>query len=443
MSPCDLLDQSKPVRPGGELDAGKLEAFLRERLPDLAGPLVIEQFPKGYSNLTYLIRAGEREMVLRRPPFGAKIKSAHDMGREYRILSRICSVYPKVPRPLAYCEDESVLGAPFYVMERVSGIILRAKAPAGLELTPSFMEQLSESFVQNLAELHGLDYAGAGLGDLGRPEGYVGRQIEGWQKRYVNALTDDVPEMGRAGNWLAEHQPKESGAALIHNDYKYDNLVLDAAEMVASGCTLRPTLPPHPGPLPLGGGEGESLAVFRSTPSPALAGDHTAIPPLPKGEGRGEGEETTRHISRRQMQHDPSLVTRHSSLIKAVLDWEMATVGDPLMDVGCSLGYWVDADDPDDWREQSLGLTALPGNLNREQLLERYRKLSGREIHEPVFYYVYGLLRIAVIVQQIYFRYKQGHTKDERFASLIDMVRAASRTAGLAIEKGRISSLNS
>ncbi len=358
----DILDQPRPVRSGEELDAPKLEAFLKTRPPDLAGPLSVEQFPKGYSNLTYLIHVGDRQMVLRRPPFGAKIKTAHDMGREYRILSHICGLYPKVPRPLAYCEDESILGAPFYVMERVTGIILRAQPPSGLELPPTRMRQLSESFIENLVEIHALDYAAAGLGDLGKPNGYVARQVEGWTRRYQNARTDDIAEMDRVALWLTQHMPAESGACLIHNDYKYDNLVLD----------------------------------------PAL--------------------QTTWRI-------------------KAVLDWEMATLGDPLMDLGSTLGYWVDAGDPAEWQQQSFGVTTLPGNLNREQLLEYYSKRSGRAIEHPVFYHAYGLFKIAVIVQQIYARYKQGVTKDERFSRLIHLVRAASRTALLGIEKNRVSGL--
>jgi len=358
----EVLDQPRPVRSGEELEAGKLEAFLRARLPELKGQLVVEQFPKGYSNLTYLIRIGDRELVLRRPPFGAKIKTAHDMGREYRILSHISGRYSKVPRPLAYCEDESVLGAPFYVMERVGGIILRAQAPDGLELPPPLMRRLCESFVENLVEIHAIDYTAAGLGDLGRPQGYVARQIEGWSKRYQNAKTDDIPEMDRLARWLAERMPGESGACLIHNDYKYDNLVLDPEDV---------------------------------------------------------------------------------SRIKAVLDWEMATIGDPLMDVASTLGYWVEADDPEEWRQQSFGVTTLPGNLNREQLLEHYARRTGRSIDHAVFYHAYGLFKIAVIVQQIYARYKQGLTKDERFGRLIHLVRSASRTAALAIEKGRVSRLTS
>ena len=358
--PTNLLDQPQKTRPGEELDADKLEAWLRRALPDMGGPLEIAQFPKGYSNLTYSLRVGGRELVLRRPPFGAKIKTAHDMGREFRILSRLFAVYPKVPRPLAYCEDESVLGAPFYVMERVMGIILRAKPPQGLELTPTMMRRVSESFVDNLATIHAVDYAAAGLGDLGKPDGYVARQVEGWIKRYQNARTDDIPEMEHIAGWLAGHKPAEAGACLIHNDYKYDNLILDPQDI---------------------------------------------------------------------------------SQIKAVLDWEMATLGDPLMDLGSTLGYWVDPDDPEDWQKQSFGVTTRTGNLNREELLERYAAKSGRAVSDPVFYYSYALFKIAVIVQQIYARYKQGLTQDARFAGLINLVRSASNTACLAIEKKRVARL--
>ncbi len=358
--PTDLVDRSLPVRSGEELDARKLGAFLQQRLPGLAGPLIIEQFPRGFSNLTYLLRVGPRELVLRRPPFGAKIKTAHDMGREFRILSHICNLYPKVPRPLVYCEDEAVLGAPFYIMERVTGIILRARPPEGVDLQPSLLRHLSESFIDNLVEIHQVDLVAAGLADLGKPDGYVARQVEGWTKRYGNARTDDIPEMERVAAWLHSRKPAESGACLIHNDYKYDNLVLDPDNL---------------------------------------------------------------------------------SRIKACLDWEMATLGDPLMDLGSTLGYWIDADDPPEWQQQAFGITNLPGNLNRQQLLERYCCQTSRQIGNPTFYYVYGLFKIAVIVQQIYFRYKQGFTKDERFGRLIHTVRAASRTAALAIDRNRISSL--
>src|SRR5262245_20034218 len=223
----DLLDQPQPVRPGEELDLASLGSFLRTRFPDITGPITIEQFPQGFSNLTYLIRVGDREMVLRRPPIGAKIKTAHDMGREYRILSHIERVYRKVPHPLAYCEDGSVLGAPFYLMERVEGVILRGQPPRGLALSPPLMHQLSTNFIENLVAIHDIDFVAAGLSDVGKPEGYVSRQVEGWTRRYQDARTDDIAAMDQLAYWLHDHKPSESGAALIHNDYKYDNLVLD------------------------------------------------------------------------------------------------------------------------------------------------------------------------------------------------------------------------
>ena len=357
---ADWTDQARAVRKGEELDADKLWAYLSQHAPDLDGPLAIEQFPAGHSNLTYLLRVGERELVLRRPPLGAKIKTAHDMGREHRILSHLAGVYPQAPRPLLYCQDEAVLGAPFYVMQRLKGVILRASAPKGLELDPALMRGLSESFVDNLVQIHGIDYAAAGLGELGRPAGYVKRQIEGWTRRYHNARTDDVPDVERAAAWLADRMLPEVGAALIHNDYKYDNLVLDRDDL---------------------------------------------------------------------------------SRIIGVLDWEMATVGDPLMDLGTTLGYWVDPDDPQEMQVLSFGLTTLPGNLNRRELVQRYAQQSGRDVSNILFYHVYGLFKIIVIVQQIYARYKAGLTKDERFAMLGYVVQVLGQAAVLAIEKGRIDNL--
>jgi aminoglycoside phosphotransferase (APT) family kinase protein len=358
----DWIDRPKPVRPGEELDTDRLEAYLSEHVPDLDGPVTVEQFPSGHSNLTYLLHAGDQEFVLRRPPFGAKIKTAHDMGREYHILSHLVDVYPRGPRPLLYCADESVLGAPFYVMERLTGVILRASAPAGLELPPALMRRLSENFVDNLVEIHGLDYEAAGLVDLGRPAGYVRRQIEGWTRRYHNARTDDIPDVERVAAWLAEHMPPEAGASLIHNDYKYDNLVLDPEDL---------------------------------------------------------------------------------SRIVGVLDWEMATVGDPLMDLGTTLGYWVDPDDPTELRSLAFSLTTLPGNLNRRELAQRYAEQGGLDLSNILFYYVYALFKIAVIVQQIYARYKAGLTKDERFAMMGYVVQMLGKAAVLAIEKGRIDRLAS
>jgi len=358
------LDNPVPVRPGEELDPQRLAAYLHARLPHLAGaPIQVLQFPGGHSNLTYLLHAGPYEMVLRRPPFGARIKSAHDMRREYTILSHLLPVYPLVPRPLLFCDDEEVMGASFYVMERLQGLVLRASAPPGLDLAPAVMRALSENFVDNLVRIHAVDYRAAGLGDLAHPQGYIRRQVEGWTQRYLAARTDELPDILRAGAWLAANLPPESAgdpAAMIHNDYKYDNLVLD-----------------------------------------------------------------------------PTAVTR----IIGVLDWEMATIGHPLMDFGTSLGYWVDPSDSPELKSLAFGLTALPGNLDRRQLAERYAIKSGLDLSDITFYYVYALFKIAVIVQQIYARYHAGLSQDKRFAGLIHAVRALGRQAVLALQHGRIDNL--
>jgi aminoglycoside phosphotransferase (APT) family kinase protein len=202
------LDAPRPVRPGEEIDAGRLADWLASHLPD-SGPaasstLTVEQFPGGHSNLTYLVRWGDRELVLRRPPVGSRVKTAHDMSREYRVLSRLDGHYSKAPRALADCADPGVLGAPFYIMERVRGVILRRPVlPAGVDLPPAKMRALSEAAVDGLAELHAVDYRAAGLADFGRPEGYVERQVAGWSERWTQARTDEVTELDHAAAWLA------------------------------------------------------------------------------------------------------------------------------------------------------------------------------------------------------------------------------------------------
>ena len=351
-------DEAGPVRPGEELDLRALGAYLAEHLPGgmPSEAIAVEQFPHGHSNLTYLVRLGDRELVLRRPPFGNRVKTAHDMGREYRILSRLCRVYDPAPCPLLFCEDEGVLGAPFYLMERRQGIILR-RTPADSPLPPATVRRLCESLVEGLARLHALDYEAAGLGDIGKPGGYVERQVTGWSRRYGDARTDDLPDLERAAAWLAANRPPESGSALIHNDYKFDNLVLDP--------------------------------------------------------------------------HDPARIV-------AVLDWEMATIGDPLMDLGTTLGYWIQADDPEPIRRFLAGPTALPGSLTRRELADHYARCAGRPVPDLLFYYVYGLFKIAVIAQQIYARYVRGATADPRFAPLGAVVAALGESAGRAIDSGRM-----
>jgi aminoglycoside phosphotransferase (APT) family kinase protein len=224
------LDNAADVRVGEELDLAHLESFLRDHFPGEQGSLVVKQFPSGHSNLTYFVSLGEQEMVLRRPPFGSKVKSAHDMGREYRVLSKIHAVYP-APKALLYCDNPSILGAPFYLMERIHGIVLRRELPQGLHIAPETVRRLSESFIDNLAALHGLDYAAIGLQDLGKPEGYLERQVRGWIERYYGSKTHDLPEVERIAAWIKDNMPPQAGAALIHNDYKYDNMILDAGNI--------------------------------------------------------------------------------------------------------------------------------------------------------------------------------------------------------------------
>jgi aminoglycoside phosphotransferase (APT) family kinase protein len=349
------LDRPAQVRPGEELDAAALAAYLRQHLPGFSGEVEVRQFPRGFSNLTYLVRAGGRELVLRRPPFGADVRGGHDMEREHRVLAALRPVYPRAPRPVVYCADPAVLGAPFYLMERVSGVILRDRPPAGVELDEATMRGVCLALVDTLAELHAVDWRAAGLEGLGKPEGYVERQVTGWSQRWERARTDDVPEMDAAAAWLAANLPAESGAALIHGDFKYDNLVLDPADL-----------------------------------------------------GR----------------------------VKAVLDWEMATVGDPLMDLGTTLGYWSQGDDPPELKV--FGMTHLPGNLTRQGVVDAYAARTGRDVSGVVFHYVYGLFKVGVIAQQIYARFRAGKTRDPRFAGLLHVVRATGRAAEKAMETGRV-----
>jgi aminoglycoside phosphotransferase (APT) family kinase protein len=350
------LDQPSPVRADSDFDLGSLDTWLRSRDSGLVGRPELLQFGRGFSNLTYLVRFGNRELVVRRAPPGVNIKSAHDMGREFRILGALAPRWPKVPRPIALCEDSGVIGTQFYVMERVQGVILRAQPPQGLELGPATMRRLSEAMCDTLAEIHGIDWRAAGLGDLGRPEGYVERQVRGWSDRWHKSRTDDVPDMEKLGAWLDEHRPGETGATLVHNDFKYDNVVI----------------------------------------APDLSG------------------------------------------VIAVLDWEMATIGDPLMDLGTALGYWTQADDPPVFHVKSFGPTMLPGNLTRVEFVERYARATGRDASNILFYYAFALFKLAVVAQQLYKRWVDGLTKEDRYEVMLAGVRALAMSALVAIDKRRI-----
>lgn len=359
-----LIDRPKRVREGEELDLSALATWLRANtklLDDVLPTIQVLQFPSGYSNLTYMLRIGEQEAVLRRPPFGNTVKSGHDMQREYTVLSKLAPVYALAPTPLAYCDDASVLGAPFYVMERRRGIIIRRRPPPGMKLDEATSRALSCALIDGLADLHAIDWRGVGLAEFGKPEGYAIRQVEGWARRWDRCKTDDVPKLDAVAAWLASSLPADADAdpALIHNDYKYDNVLLDA-----------------------------------------------------RGVETGEGV-----------------------AINAVLDWEMATIGSPRMDLGTTLGYWVEAGDDARMQGLAFGPTNLPGSLTRAELVDRYQARTGIELSSAVYYRVFGLFKIAVIVQQIYARYQQGSTQDPRFAALGYFVTMLAEVAAEAIER--------
>jgi len=351
-------DEAQRIRPGEELDEKKVESFLKDTISGLDGPFSIKQFPSGFSNLTYLVTVGQREMVLRRPPIGANIKSAHDMKREYTIQKSLKPFYPYCPEMLAYTEDESIVGSPFYVMDRLKGIILRKDVPEGMHFSSQEGQQLCEKLLDAFVELHAIDVKEAGLDHLGKPEGYVQRQVDGWSGRYRKAITPDAPDCEVVMAWLAEKmQPDTNRPVIVHNDFRFDNVVLDP--------------------------------------------------------------------------EDPMTII-------GVLDWEMATHGDPLMDLGNTLAYWVEATDSLEEQMMRVMPTTMAGALTRRELIERYSEKSNRDITRFDFYYCFGLFRLAVIAQQIYNRFYHGITKDERFGLLIAGVQILERSALRVIESSEL-----
>ncbi len=350
----NLLDRPRDVREGEELDVEAVDGWLKKALPGLSGQPEVTQFPSGASNLTYLFSYPDRDLILRRPPFGTKAKSAHDMGREYRVMKRLKPVFPTVPEMVAFCDDESVLGCEFYVMERLRGIILRKDLPPGLTLDERQARRLCETVIDKLIELHGLDYKAAGLEDLGKGAGYVKRQIAGWSERFRRARTENVSDCEEVMAWLHEKQPEDVTTCIIHNDYRFDNIVLDP---------------------------GDPLKII------------------------------------------------------GVLDWEMATLGDPLMDLGSTLGQWVQASDDAYFQMVRLQPTNIPGMMTRQEIIDYYTDKTGWSADDFDFYLVYGLFRLAVIVQQIYYRYHHGQTKDKRFASFHEMTNYLNRRCLHLIEQ--------
>jgi aminoglycoside phosphotransferase (APT) family kinase protein len=352
------MNDTKSIRQGEELNAENLQAFLREELNLQINEIEISQFPAGNSNLTYCIKIGTEEYVLRRPPFGNQVKSAHDMAREFNVLSKLSEVYQPAPKPLIYSNDESIIGSEFYLMERRKGLIIRGRSPEPLENSPELQKKLVETFIENLVELHSLDYKKAGLENLGKPEGYINRQVEGWTKRYFNAKTDEHAELEKAIERLNENIPNDDSASLVHNDYKFDNIMLA-----------------------------------------------------------------------------PDDLTK----IIAVLDWEMTTIGSPLMDFGTTLGYWLPKDAPPEMFQLPANPSVLMKNFSHRDLAKLYAEKSGKDLSDLNFYYAFGTFKIAVICQQIYFRFIKGFTKDERFANFNFFVNALGVIALRAIETDEIS----
>jgi aminoglycoside phosphotransferase (APT) family kinase protein len=352
------LAETIRVREGEEFDLAAVERYVRERVEGLPeGELEIRQFPSGASNLTYLLKIGDWEGVLRRPPLGPVPPKAHDMGRESRFLTKLHEVYSLAPKPYFFCEDESVIGAHFYVMERREGVVVDDSFPEGVEPDRELCRGISRTVADTLAALHAVDPDESGFGDLGRPEGFLERQVKGWIGRYERAKTEETEEVGPLTGWLAGDIPESPDPTIIHNDYKLNNLILN----------------PH---------------------------DLTEV--------------------------------------RAVLDWEMATVGDPLFDLAVSLSYWTEPTDPEELKEVMPTVTSTAGFMTREEFMDRYAERSGRDLSEMHWYMVFGYFKLAVILQQIYARWKKGQTGDARFANFNQRVRILILHALELAEKGEL-----
>ena len=349
------LADTRTVRETEQLDWARMEAWLRDRLPacdignlDLSRPMEVAQFPGGHSNLTYVVRFGDAELVVRRPPLGPVPPTAHDMAREFRWLSAVHPLFAHAPRAYALCEDESVVGSVFYVMERRHGTVVRQEEPPELLNRPQVRRRLSESLVDTLAELHAVDIAARGLMHLGRPAGFVERQVRGWSERWERSKTKAMPEMDALASWLLENLPPNPAIfAIVHGDFKLDNLMLDPADA-----------------------------------------------------GR----------------------------VSAVLDWEMSALGDPLVDLGILLAYWLPTAPPGQ-RDALTTVTAREGYFTRNEIIDRYAARSRRSLSGLRFFELFALFKIAVVIQQIYYRFVNGQTDDPRFANFGDRVAYLARHA--------------
>jgi aminoglycoside phosphotransferase (APT) family kinase protein len=346
------------VREGEDFDRQSFQRYLTHHVGgwSVEEALKVTQFTTGFSNLTYLIRSGENETVMRRPPFGPLPPKAHDMKREYQLLEKLHPVFPYVPKPYFFCEDESVIGARFYLMERKKGVIIDEDFPLGYKATEKVCKRISYAVVDALAELHQIDYKEVGLSDFGYPKGFLERQVNGWIKRYERSKTDEIDVVDHLSKWLLNHIPDSQEATIIHNDYKLNNM----------------------------------------------------------------------------------LFSKDFSRVEAILDWEMATVADPLFDLAGALGYWVEENDSGLLKNAGISsVTTKPGFISRNEFIERYAKKTGRDILSLHFYMTFVYFWLAVVLQQIYFRWKTGQTNDERFSTLNDKVKNLMNYAYEVAETGK------
>jgi len=342
-----------------ELDNLKRFLFEQELIKDVKSEIQQRRFAGGLSNFTYLLKVEDKEYVLRRPPFGA-VKRGHDMGREFKVLSNLHKEFIKIPKVHVYNKDETIIVTPFYIMEKAEGIIITLPEAKKRNISEKEFKSVSNTWLDTFIQLHQVDYKAAGLVDLGKPEGYVERQISNWSKQYDKAKTEQIKESIKVMNWLQANQPNDYSSSLIHNDFKYDNVMF-------------------------------------------------------KDDSWKE--------------------------INTVLDWEMCTLGDPLMDLGTSLSYWLTESDMDALKKGLSSATILKGNPGRNEIVELYSRKSGESINNIVFYYVYGLFKLAVIVQQIYYRFHKGYTTDKRFASLNQYTKLLFTIAWQSIQKNKIDNL--
>ena len=355
-----------PVRPGEQLNLSSLADWLRGRIAGAERGITLQQFPSGHSNLTYLLKIDGIEYVLRRGPLGPVAPKAHDMAREFRVLQMVHPHFPEAPNVFHLCEDTAVLGSVFFLMERRHGLILRDEIPPQLAKTqlaktktPNYAEQASQGFVDCLVRLHAIDISRTGLIALGKPEGFLERQVQGWADRWKRATTDDIPKMDRVIQWLIDHRPSSPAPTLVHNDYKLDNVMLTFSADSAERIEIE---------------------------------------------------------------------------IEAVLDWEMATVGDPLADLGLTLCYWAWVEAPQLRARGVPSLTSQPGWYTRDQFVQRYAEGTGRDLSQIGYYEVLGIFKLAVILQQIYYRFRRGQTQDTRFQNFGDRVKGLVELADSLIE---------